>query len=135
MKNLLFLIALLVAFSAVSFGQQRLVPIATDTIKGAQTKYFAPVYTSTFVGPVEYKGAIVFTYATQDVRDSLASIWLQGSPDGVNYVNITNQTRTTTDGAYSLSQAPPLYMRYRVAATCIAGDTVIFKRVTYLQKQ
>ena len=128
------LIALvLVAFTSVA--QVRTQAIALDTVKGAKTKYFTPTFTSTYVGVTDYVGVVAFTYTTKDIRDSLSYIKLQGSLDGTNYVDVSSQARTTTDGNYMLSQTPPTYLKYRIAIAAIAGDTVVFKNVYYIHKK
>lgn len=135
MKKLFILLSIiLVAFIIDTQAQERNVPIATDTVQGAETVYFAPTYTYTFTGSTNSTDYVSFYYTTVDVADSLASLYLQGSADGVNYVNITNQATTTTDGHYRLYEANAIAVKYRLAATCIAGDTVILKNIYYLQK-
>jgi len=130
---------MLVAFLGLAANaQKRNVSITTDTVQGAETVYFAPTYSYTYTGVSSYAGLVGFQFTKTDIADSLSVLTLQGSYDGTNYVAITSSgaslTETTTDGNFLLYEANPLFLKYRLAATCASGDTVKFTNVKYIHK-
>lgn len=133
MKRIIFI--LLLAFVAFASNAQVTKPIVLDTVQGAETVYFTPSYSGFFTGSTTYTGIVGIQFDIDNVKDSTSAIGLYGSVDGIGYVLVSSLSLTNTEGTYMLSDVAPDYIKYRLAATCIAGDTVIIKAVTYIEKQ
>jgi len=136
MKKSLFILLALVSLAANA--QLRNVSLAADTVKGAETIYFAPSFNYVYSGTSLYAGLVGFQFTKTDVADSLSVLKMQGSYDGTNYVDLTSTTssltNTTTNGNFFLYEVNPVFLKYRLLATCASGDTVRFSNVRYIHK-
>lgn len=132
-KFILFTILIFGVFFANAQKIERV--FTTDTVKGAETLYF---YIDGYKF-IDYKDVVLsFTGTKTDVADSLSLFRIQGAnkSDFTDATNLTGNaalTKTTTNGAFLLYVTDPIYLYYRLAATCATGDTVIISapKLTY----
>ena len=133
MKKLILLSIFILSILIVN-GQKIERTFATDTVQGAETIYF---YVDGYKF-IDYAGVITFSGTKADIQDSLSLFRMQGAnksdfSDAVNMTGTGALTSTTTDGVFNLYITNPIYLYYRLAATCAAGDTVriIAPKLTY----
>lgn len=132
MKKIIFLLMLFTLGALVSNAQTR--PVTADTVIGAETVYFAPSYNYVFDGKYDYSGVVGFQYGVQNIQDSLKTFALEGSLDGISYVNVSSVTETNSEGTKAIFDTSPTFVKYRLSASCIASDTVYIYNITYIEK-
>ena len=133
MKTILALILLFASFNLIA--QDRNIPIALDTVT-AETATFAPVYSATFLGTVNYSGIVGFQFTVKNVTDSLNNVKLWGSYDGTNYILVTTHigAKSGAENTQVIYEVNPKYLKYKMTATAASGDAAIVKNIRYFQK-
>jgi len=127
---------MLVGLGLTLNAQKVVKEFAADTVKGAETVYFPMAGNKIEL----YAGVVSFSFAKTDIADSLSLLRIQGAnrsdfADATNLTGTAALAYTTTDGYTVLYTTPPIYLYYRLAATCAAGDTVRLYNVTGLYKK
>jgi hypothetical protein len=133
MKKLIFLIAILFAWTAVS-AQFQNKGFDNDTIKGDTTTYVSNKKVTKHNNMV-----VIFAFTKVDVTDSLSVAKIQGSTDNSEFYDITdasaNLTETSTDGRTRLYVENPLDLYFRGFLGCATGDTVAVTNADLIIKE
>lgn len=139
-KFVLLIMVFMVSFFTMAQSVNKVVTITSDTLNAVETKYFN-------VQPITatYQSLSITATFTELGGTSDGTAYLQGSNDGVGYINITseagknifytNDTLTITDGAvWAIQLYQPSFKHYRIKAVGTANDTTLVSP-TYIIKK
>ena len=150
MKKTIFILSAVLLMAAGSFAQRVTMANYADTLSGAQTKYYAAAVQA----DLYYGGFQIYVDHITGSTDS-THVWIQGSVDGTNYLNVGSVTvnaRTlatdnylensfgircfyTTDASFIWYYTTPLPLPYyRFAVQHYATGTVRVKGYLFKKK-
>jgi hypothetical protein len=127
-----FVILMLALFGVIASAQLRNDQL--DSLRVSATTLTRSVtYNDYYQGSTKYAGIVGYCFTIKNYADTFNYVKLQGSYDGTNWVNIKSQT-TFANGNYSLYDAAPVYLKYRLEAKTASGDVATLKNITYFEK-
>ncbi len=130
MKQIFLIFALL--FSLGVFAQVPLnISLTADTARGNENVYFTPA--NTFQYSDGYVGFFAKTVVSGAGTTTAADVYLQGSQDATNFINI-DTVANVGEQTFFIYQQNPYYTTYRLYLDGTAGDTVIVSPVKLVYK-
>lgn len=130
MKNLINLILILVLSANLLHAQEKVESIDSIYVQ-SDTVYAEVDYDFYYDGSKYYDGVVGYLFT---VEDTINKVSLEGSYDGVQYVNVADLDSLSNDN-YSISDVDPEYQKYRLGAYGASGDTAILKNIIYYEKK
>ena len=132
-KKILILASIMLGVIALSVGQEKYELIDSSYFAG--TSGTVEVTYNNYYNGVKYSDGIVgYQFTTKNYVDTFSKISLEGSDDGVNYVFV-DSVLVLTDGNYKLYDSTPEFLKYRLNATILTGDTATLDNIIYTEKR